>query len=179
MSAGEAPERAEERARERSPRVVARVVARLAHAIRAQARGQKSAPGRPVARWLAFAMWVVVLCALGTTYVAEKLSGPRLLTVALCLALVASLCLGGLAGLLRDRTLLLTAGVTGALLLTGTMEAAWVASFFEPLPGGSGGFGEVFAPFFIAVLCIPFFLIVMTVVLGLADLFGLALSTRR
>jgi hypothetical protein len=41
-----------------------------------------------------------------------------------------------------------------------------VATFFVPVPGGSGGAGEIIAPFLIAAICVPLFLAAMAVLLG-------------
>ena len=148
-------------------------------ALRAQVHGQKNAPHGQLGRWFAFAVWACVMCALGAAYVSAVLGRLHVFTVAFWLALGASVCLGALAGSLRDRNLLLTACMIGTLILTAALECGWAATFFVPVPGGSGGVGEMVAPFFLAVIGIPLFLGAMAVVLGVANLFGLAVMWHR
>jgi|HubBroStandDraft_6_1064221.scaffolds.fasta_scaffold1300071_1 hypothetical protein len=148
-------------------------------ALRAQVHGQKSAPHGQLGRWFAFAVWACVMCALGAAYVYSVVGRLHVVTVAFWLAFGASVCLGALAGGLRDRHLLLTACMIGTLVLTTALECGWVATFFVPVPGGSGGVGEIVAPFFLAVIGIPLFLAVMAVVLGVPNLFGLAVAWHR
>jgi hypothetical protein len=148
-------------------------------ALRAQFHGQKSAAHGQFGRWFAFAVWACVMCALGAAYVYAVVGRLHLVTVAFWLALGASACLGTLAGGLRDRNLLLTACMIGTLILTAALECGWVATVFVPVAGDSGGVGEIVAPFFLAVIGIPFFLGVMAVVLGVANLFGLAVVWHR
>jgi hypothetical protein len=119
------------------------------------------------------------MCALGAAYVYSVVGRLHVVTVAFWLAFGASVCLGALAGGLRDRHLLLTACMIGTLVLTTALECGWVATFFVPVPGGSGGVGEIVAPFFLAVIGIPLFLAVMAVVLGVPNLFGLAVAWHR
>jgi hypothetical protein len=84
----------------------------------AQVGAQLLVSRRPVARWLAFAAWLCLLCALGGAHVSEVLKGPHVLTLAFSLALAGTVSLGAQAGYLRDWRLVPTASVTGAAIPT-------------------------------------------------------------
>jgi hypothetical protein len=148
-------------------------------ALRAQFEGQKIAPHRQSGRWIVFGIWTVVMCALGAAYVYAVLGRLHVFTVAVWLAIAASVSLGCVAGYRRDRNLLFSACTVGTLVLTAALECGWVATFFVPTPGGSGGIGEIIAPFFLAAVGIPFFLVVMAVILGIANLLGIAIAWRQ
>jgi hypothetical protein len=101
----------------------------------------------------AAAGWLGLLCVLGATYVSVLAGGPRaVLVVAAVLAAAATVTFGGWFGYRRDWPNLGKAVLAGTLVLVGWVEIAWIASFFIPVPGGSGGMLEILAPAFYAVI---------------------------
>jgi hypothetical protein len=107
---------------------------------------------RRPAPWLALAVWLCLLCALGAAYVSSVVKDPRLFLVALVVAALATLAFGAQVGHRSDWRTLRIGGVIGASVLLASVEAGWVATFFVPLPGGSGGVGDIVAPVFLAVI---------------------------
>lgn len=127
----------------------------------------------------AFAGWLAVLCALGAAYASVIVGvSPVLAQVAGGLAAGASVALGWRLGYRRDWRRLVPAALAGAVVLTGWAEVAWLATFFVPVPGGSGGFLEVLAPLLIAVFGGAASLAGLIAVLGTGVLAGLAWRDR-
>lgn len=135
-------------------------------------------PRREVRR-LVLAGWLAVLVVVGVSYVALVLRTSDLLLWALIVAGTATLALGGVFGYRRDWRFLVTALLAGTGILVVTLEAAWIATFFVPVPGGSGGFGEIVAPAFIAVLGCLFSLAALSAILGGGVLIALAIDVLR
>jgi hypothetical protein len=130
-------------------------------------------------RWWAFGGWAAAMCGLGLMYDLGVFEVLHLFTAAFVLAAAATVAFGAVAGHLRDWRLLLVAGVTGTGILVAAAEVGWVATFFVPAPGGSGGVGEIAAPFFIAVAGGLAFLAGMSALLGAGALIGLGARWRQ
>lgn len=127
----------------------------------------------------AFAGWLAVVCALGAAYASVILgTSPVLAQVAGGLAVAASVTLGWHLGYRRAWRRLILAALAGAVVLTGWAEVAWFATFFVPMPGGSGGFLAVLAPLFIAVFAGAVSVAGLMAVLGTGALAGLACRDR-
>jgi hypothetical protein len=125
-------------------------------------------PGRERAS----AGWLGLLCVLGAAYVSALAGAPMAtLVTAAVAAAVATVALGGWFGYRHDWANLGRAVLAGTVVLVGWVEIAWIASFFLPVPGGSGGMLEILAPFFYAVIAGVLGSAVLAVILGAGALF--------
>lgn len=135
-------------------------------------RGSNSARLNSTPR-LAVAGWLGVLCLLGAAYVSALAGASRaVLLVASVLAAFATLALGGQLGYVRDWPNLGGAVLTGTLVLIGWGEITWIATFFIPIPGGSGGMLEILGPIFYGMIAGLLGLAVLAVILVVGALLG-------
>jgi hypothetical protein len=139
---------------------------------------------RDVSR-IVLAGWLSVLVILSVCYVSLVWHTSDLQRWAVTLAVVAivagstTVVLGGVVGYRRDWRFFLTALLTGTGILVAALEAAWVATFFVPVPGGSGGFGEIIAPALIAILGGAFSFAAISALLGGGVVIGIAIDLLR
>jgi hypothetical protein len=124
--------------------------------------------------------WLGLLCVLGAAYVWILAGGPRAVMAAAAVAtVVATIALGGRLGYQRDWPRLGQAVLAGTLVLVCWAEIVWIASFFLPVPGGSGGMLEILAPAFLAVVAGLLGLAALATILGAGALLGWALGSLR
>jgi hypothetical protein len=122
---------------------------------------------------LAVVGWLAVLCVLGAAYVSALAGASEaVLLAASVLAALATLALGGQLGYVRDWPNLGAAVLTGTLVLIGWAEITWIATFFIPIPGGSGGMLEILGPIFYGVIAGVLGLAVLAVILVAGALLG-------
>lgn len=134
-----------------------------------------------VTRWAGWtgAGWLAALCVFGAAFVAVVLGAPGLLLRAAAgLAAGATVAFGsrfGRRGRWRNPRVALLAGV---VVLVCWAEAVWVAMWFVPYAGGSGGFLAILAPLFIGVLGGVAALAALAVMLAAGELAGLSWPGR-
>ena len=123
--------------------------------------------------------WLGVLCLFGAACVSVLLGAPgALLPAASGLAAGATVAFGSQFSHRRNWGNLAIAAVAGTAVLVCSAEAVWVATWFVPYAGGSGGFLAILAPLFIAVAAAVLALAALAVMLGAGVLPGMAMPGR-